>query len=811
MLKLPITYCTVPPRLRLRRAMKRYVLLPTTILVLTSIFRSASGGDVPGKVRFNRDIRPILSDKCYTCHGPDGSKRKAGLRLDVRASATADRGGHAAIVPGDPENSELIVRINAEGEDDAMPPAKQPKRLAHGEKALLAEWIRQGAEYEGHWAFVKPVKPPLPEVRCASWPRNVIDRFILAGMEAQGVAPAPEAERAALIRRVSLGLTGVPPAPADVDAFVADRSEQAYEKVVDRLLASPDFGERWARLWLDLARYADSHGFQRDDLREIWPYRDWVIQAIDRDMPFDRFTIEQLAGDLLPGATREQQVATGFHRCTPANVEAGSEPEETRINQVIDRVNTTGAVWLGATLECARCHDHKYDPFLQKEYYQLLAFFNNTESEAERTNPKVPSSIAFRGPAITLDDDASRLQRARLQKEIARLDQEIKALTQESAATLKTTRAKISTQLAAVKPASTLVMRELASPRSTAVFRRGEYTDPGETVQAGAPAILHHPLPAGPPNRLTLARWLVARDNPLTARVTVNRWWAELFGRGIVATQEDFGVQGDAPSHPELLDWLAVELMDQGWSMKALLRKIVMSATYRQSSRATPEMVERDPQNRVLARGPRFRMDAEMIRDNALAAAGLLTREKGGPPIRPPQPEGLWVKIGGLPQPYLVSSAAQKYRRGIYVVLKRAAPYPSFTAFDASARMTCVVSRSRSNTPLQALTLLNDPVYVEAALALAARIVTETPGADLDTRLAHAFRLCLARTPRPSELSVLRALYEAQRVAAGTDSSTAQTLTASFPRAPGLSSTEKAAWYAVASALLNLDEMITRN
>ncbi len=751
--------------------MKTHVLAWLAILSqFTAPQRGAAGDREPARpVGFNHDIRPILSDKCFACHGPDQNKRKADLRLDTRKGAMADRGGYAAVVPGDLENSELIARINAEDDDSVMPPRGHPKPLTRPEKELLEHWVQQGAGYEDHWAYIRPVRPRLPEVRNRSWPRTAIDAFVLAALEGQGLTPSPEAQRATLIRRLSLDLTGLPPTPAEVASFEGDHSALAYEKLVDRLLASPEFGERWARPWLDLARYADSHGFQRDDLREVWAYRDWVIRALNHDMPFDQFTIEQVAGDLLPNPSTEQIVATGFHRSTPTNVEAGSEPEESRINQVLDRVNTTGAVWLGATLECARCHDHKYDPIAQKEYYRLLAFFNNTESEVERANPKVPSSIKFRGAALTLEK-----------------------------------------ALAAAKPASTQVMVEMASPRVSTVFNRGEYTSPGESVEPGVPAILHR-LPEGPPNRLTLARWLVARENPLTARVTVNRWWGELFGRCIVPTPEDFGMQGEPPSHPDLLDWLAVEFMENGWSMKGLLRQVVLSATYRQSSRVTPELLKRDPQNRWLARGPRFRMDAEMIRDNALAMAGLLHRKKGGPPIRPPQPEGLWIKVGGERYNYAVSPGAEKYRRGIYIVLKRAAPYPGLTAFDATARLTCIVKRSRSNTPLQALTLLNDPVYVEAALALAARIVNDMPGAAVEPRLEHAIRVCLARAPRPAEIAVLRTLYEAQRSAALADRPAARILARSSPLAAGIPPAEFASWYAVATTLMNLDETITKD
>jgi hypothetical protein len=589
-----------------------------------------------------------------------------------------------------------------------------------------------------HWAYVAPVRPPVP----AGAPRHAIDAFILARLKKEGLAPSPEAERAILLRRVTLDLTGLPPTIDEVDAFLADMRPEAYERVVDRLLASPHFGERWGRPWLDLARYADSHGYQRDDLRNIWPFRDWVIAALNADMPFDQFTIEQLAGDLLPKATESQRVATGFHRCCMTNVEAGSDPDETRVLQVFDRVNTTATVWLGTTLECCQCHDHKYDPFTQKDYYRFFAFFNNTALEADRAKADVPGSIKFLGPRMKYHG------------------------------------------------ASTLVMEELTHRRPTYLLKRGDFRTPGAEVVPGTPALLP-PIERGPPrmyNRLDLARWLVSRDNPLTARVVVNRWWAELFGHGLVTTPEDFGSRGEPPTHPELLDWLAVEFMDHSWSIKHIIRTIVTSATYRRSSRLTPELKSHDPGNRLYARGPRLRMDAEMIRDNALAVSGLLNRKLGGPPVHPPQPDGLWPKVGGETIKYTVSPPPERYRRGIYVVWKRASPNPSMANFDATARLTCTVQRSRSNTPLQALTLLNDPIFVEAADALAQRIQRETPRQPLADQLRYAIRLCFAREPRAGEVEALRPLYENQAAARS----------ALTP------------WQAVASALMNLDEMITK-
>ncbi|MFN4261505.1 MAG: PSD1 and planctomycete cytochrome C domain-containing protein [Gemmataceae bacterium] len=1009
-------------------------------------------------VDFARDVYPLLRKTCFDCHGPDQQKGK--LRLDTRRGAF-----HAEeiIVPGQPENSELVRRITLpRGDRDIMPARGEP--LSAREIELIRSWIAQGAKWPAdlqltkHWAYIPPVRPLLPKVKDAAWPKNAIDFFILARLEQEGLKPSPEADKAALMRRVSLDLIGLPPAPEAVAAFLADPSPDAYEKLVDRLLHSPQFGVRWARPWLDLARYADSHGFQRDDLRDNWAYRDWVVNALNANMPFDQFTIEQMAGDLLPNATESQRIATGFHRCATTNVEAGSIPEETRINQIIDRVNTTATVWLGTTLECAQCHEHKYDPFTQKEYYQLLAFFNNTAIEADRSNPKVPGSIQFLGPTMTLSDPERDRERRQLQEDLAKLQQaakdrqqelradldawasgmvdslvdkpathileiadvvskegatwkllddgsvlflddppdrdtyivtmhtdltqmrafKLEALTDDSlpgqgpgrgdpqrpnfvlndftvaaapretpkqnqpvrlvaaqasfsqqrfdvsqaidqdpktawainprfgeshwavfqadqpigydkgttltftliqnygggrtigrlrlsavtgkiggqelpadvlailkkpdlkwtpkdrdrllahrlAQDAKMTQLQRQSQqtqqaLAALAPATTLVMQELPTPRQTFVFNRGDYRSPKEPVEPDTPAVLH-PLPEGPRQRLTFARWLVSRDNPLAARVTVNRWWAEIFGHGIVRTVEDFGIQGEPPTHPELLDWLAMEFMDgpfserangelpRPWDMKHILKTIVLSATYRQSANLTPELLTRDDQNKLHARGPRFRMDAEMIRDNALAAAGLLSLQQGGPPIKPYQPDGIWTKVGGQRYDYIVSPGEMRYRRGLYVVWKRGSPYPSFINFDATNRLSCTVQRSRTNTPLQALTLLNDPVYVEAALALARRLLVEKPDATPDERLRHAFRLCMARQPDDKEVTILRDLFEEQFAVSKNNLIAAQKLVGNFSAPKDVPLPEFAAWYSVATVLLNLDETITK-
>ena len=668
--------------------------------------------------------------------------------------------------------------------------------LSDEQISLIRAWIDQGADWpdgvgadvdslETHWAYKRPVRPTLPSGLRQTWGRNPIDAFVLARLEREKLAPSVEADKARLFRRVSLDLIGIPPTVEEVDAFLSDERPDAYERVVKRLLASPRYGERWARPWLDLARYADSNGYQADQYREVWPYRDWVIRAMNGDMPFDRFTIEQIAGDLLPAATLNQKIATGFHRQTTCNVEAGVDPEENRVNQVIDRVNTTGTVWLGTTIECGQCHNHKYDPFTQRDYYGLFAYFNNTPLEVKHTTattydfygPKVemPLSAEEGSRKTTLKQELATLndklkprlveleseqaawekelaeqirgaknssaasqtpklpvavarilkvppekrkpnQKRQLQDEFLKRYPEIKKLNDRAVALRK--------QLAGIQPTTSLVMVEQQKPRTTNIFKRGNFLTPGDAVQAGTPRALHQMAKDAPRDRLGLARWLVSSENPLVARVTVNRWWAEFFGHGLVWTEEDFGTQGEPPTHPQLLDWLAVEFMESGWSMKHIHELIVASATYRQSSRVTPKLLERDPQNRLLARGPRFRLPAEMIRDNALAVSGLLSTKAAGPPVFPPQPKGVWRHVGRNAPKYIVATGEDRFRRGIYTIWRRSAPYAAFVNFDAPDRAACVVKRPRTNTPLQSLTLLNDAAYVEMALALATRMAS---------------------------------------------------------------------------------------
>jgi hypothetical protein len=707
----------------------------------------------------------------------------------------------------------------------------------------------QGSK-QPHWAYVKPVRPALPKVHQARWIRNPIDAFILARLEKEKLKPSAEADRVTLIRRLSLDLTGLPPTIGEVDAFVADRSKDAYEKLVDRLLASPHYGERWARLWLDLARYADSQGYEKDPPRNMWPYRDWVINAFNANMPFDQFTVEQIAGDMLPNATQDQKIASGFNRNTMINTEGGVDQEQSRVETIVDRVNTTATVWLGSTLACAQCHTHKYDPFTLKEYYQLFAFFNNAdepelavpsaaqkarekqlssdlarlESEFKKSTPALTAAQAEWEKKVAADpastnsaaptniagilrlapDKRTAQQRDELSDHFRSQTPELKEVREQLAALRKEEKA-----LQKEIP-KTLVMQERAEPRETHVLQRGNFLNPAEKVSPGVPGVLP-PLPDGQPaNRVALSRWLVAPENPLTARVTMNRFWEQIFGRGLVETVEDFGTQGERPTHPQLLDWLATEFMRQHWDVKAMLRLMVTSATYRQSSRSTPELIERDPYNRLYARGPRFRVAAETVRDIALQASGLLSPKIGGPSVFPYQPDGIWTQLYSADK-WETSQGENKYRRGLYTFWRRTSTYPSFVSFDAPSRELICPRRQRSNTPLQALTTLNDPSFVEAAQALARRVVQESKG-HADADVAYAFRLCVARPPRAQETKRLVALYEQELAQYKQDPAAAKKLdTGDLGQPPkGVSMESLAAWTVVANVILNLDETITK-
>jgi hypothetical protein len=700
-------------------------------------------------------IRPILARNCFACHGPDEAHREADLRLDLREAAVE----FGAITPGSPAESELVRRISSDDAEERMPPADSGKRLSKEEIELIKQWVANGAPYSRHWSYEPPERPPIPEVSDPAWVDCPIDNFILARLDAAGLTPELEADRARLLRRLSLDLTGLPPNVEEVDDFVRDDRPDAYERVVDRLLASPAYGEHWARKWLDLARYADTCGYEADNRRTMWPYRDWVIDALNRDMPYDQFTIEQLAGDMLPDSTTEQNIATVFHRNTMQNDEGGTDDEEFRVAAVVDRVNTTMQVWMGTTIGCCQCHTHKYDPFTHREYYQLFAFFNQS-ADADREDQEPTMPVPAKNPGE--------------------------------------------------KEGKMPVMRELptAERRTTHILVRGSFLNPGDEVQPDVPECFPALPTEAPRNRLGLARWLVDRRNPLTARVAANRLWEELFGSGLVLTSEDFGSQGTLPTHPELLDWLAVELMEHGWSFKHLAKTIVMSAAYRQSSRITPEKLTADPENRWLSRGPRHRLSAEQIRDQALAASGLLSRKMHGPSVMPPQPDGVWAMVYNDDR-WTTSEGEDRYRRGLYTFWRRTSPYPSAMALDATSRETCTIRRVPTNTPVAAFALLNDPVYVEAAQALARRVVER--GGNLSSQMEFAFRRVLSRAPNKTEVDRLTTLFDLQRKNFNDDPEAAKKM-ATDPLGPapdGIPMADLAAWTVVSNVLLNLDETLT--
>jgi len=785
-------------------------------------------------VSYNRDIRPVLSDKCFSCHGPDAKARKAGLRLDIEAEAKAVlRSGGVALVAGDRAASSLYTRITAQDPSDLMPPTSTGHTLKPAEIEAIGRWIDGGAAYEPHWAFVAPTLPETPAVTDADWPVNEIDAFVLARLEGEGIAPSPEAEKRTLLRRVHLDLTGLPPTPEEQERFLADDSRFAYEKLVDRLLASPRFGERWARHWLDEARYADSHGYSIDSPRSIWPYRDYVINAFNNDKPFDEFVIEQMAGDLLPEATREQKVATGFHRNTMINEEGGVDVEEFRVEAVLDRVNTVGTVFLGLTMACARCHDHKYDPVSQEEFFSLYAFLNNddektlllpepeqeaalaaAEAEAEAARKELAEYIAGAESEQRKFEEQLPLRRFRdltepertalLKKPDTRSEAE-RATALEVFKRLDRTAASLNAKIAA--PAklaegvdNTMVLAAMPQGRESRLLIMGSYGSNGDVVQPGYIGALHAPDEPGT-TRLDLAEWLVDRDNPLLARVTVNRFWQRLFGKGIVETESDFGLQGALPTHPELLDWLAADFSSH-WSMKRTIRQMALSRTYRQASLPRNDLKDIDPLNTLLARQNRLRLDAEIIRDTALTAAGVLDDRIGGPSVYPPQPDGV-TSLGQRDRAWPVNEGADRFRRGLYTALWRATPYHALSVFDAPNAQEACTRRVRSNTPLQSLTLLNDPSFVELAQEFAARLMLESDAAPAE-RIEAAFLWSLGRTPTESETQLLLDLYERQRTALAGEKAAAV-----YPKETA-DPAEGAAWTMVARTMFNLDEFVTR-
>ena len=751
-------------------------------------------------IDFNRDVRPILSNNCYACHGPDEKVRKGDLRLDTFEGATGKAGGAVGFVAGKPDASEILKRVVLDSTDaDTMPPKRIGKHLTAKEVATLKSWIAQGAKYAQHWAYVKPERPTVP-----AGGKTPIDSFLLAKLNAMGLKSSVEADKPTIIRRVALDLTGLPPTLKEVEDFLGDPGTNAYETMVDKMLLKLSFGEHWARTWLDLARYADSSGYADDPPRIIWPYRDYVIQAINANKPFDQFTIEQLAGDLLPKPTDEQIIATAFHRNTMTNSEGGTNDEEFRSIAVVDRVNTTLSVWMGTSAACAQCHTHKYDPITQKEYFGLYAILNQTE-DADRGDET---------PRHSLPEPEERKQkRADLTKQVADADKALKAAAAADQPALKTKLETLKKELAAIPAAvSVPVMKELAAgkKRVTKLQYRGSFQDLGDVVSEGVPAVFPALPKAAVVNRLALAQWLVSAENPLTARVAVNRYWEQIFGLGLVKTSEEFGSQGDLPSHPELLDWLAVEFREQKWDVKKFLKMLVMTAAYRQKSKVTPEQLEKDPDNRYYARGPRFRLSAEMVRDQALAVSGLLSEKMYGPSVRPLRPNsGLTAAFGGGLD-WAPSAGEDRFRRGLYTEWRRTSPYPSMATFDAPSREACTVRRIRTNTPLQALVTLNDPVYIEAAQALG-RKVSATPGTTGE-RIALAFKICLSRAPTDKELLVVVKLFDESRAKFEKDAKKATEL-ATNPIGPlpkGANAADLAAWTTAMNVLLNLDEMFLR-
>jgi Protein of unknown function (DUF1553)/Protein of unknown function (DUF1549)/Planctomycete cytochrome C len=797
----------------------------------------------PRKIDFVADIKPILLRHCERCHGPDA--QEGGLRLDRRAEALTGGGRGPAIVPGHSAKSRILRFASGDNDERiVMPP--EGERLTAAQIGLLRTWIDQGAAWPektaaqsakgaGHWAFKPPVRSAPPAVKSSGWTRNAIDQFVLARLEANGLQPAPEADRATLARRLWLDLLGLLPPVGELSRFVADPRPDAYERLVERLMASPHFGERWGRHWLDLARYADSSGYESDTPRSVWRYREWVIRAINDDLPFDQFAIKQIAGDLLPNASADDTIASGFH--ANAMLDPG-----VRWESVLDQVNTTGTVFLGLTVGCAQCHNHKFDPLTQREYFQLYAFFDNADITpfelASGAQKRARDAAAARVAEVTNARTAYEATlKASLDQWVASLNPteraRLPAETQTALATHGTQRsADEISQLLSARTARDARYQQLcreierraqqvpvlpqtlamhSESRETRLFVRGNPERPGDVVHPGVPAFLHPLGRSGPLTRLDLARWLVARDNPLVARVTVNRVWQHYFGRGLVETANDFGTQTPAPLHRELVDWLAVEFMSRSWDVKALHRAIVCSSTYRQSSRARPELESLDPANRLLGRQRRLRVEAEIIRDLALDAGGLISTRVGGPSVFPEQPAGV-LDGRAVPATWTTSPGNDRYRRGVYTWIWRLTPYPMLRLFDAPDAATACTRRDRSNTPVQALTLLNDPTFVECARGLAKRIAGQCNsgrGNSDQDRLVAAFRICLSRAPRPRESELLLRFFEDQSRELAADRGAARAIVGEKSPADA-EVARRAAWTLVCRALLNLDEFMTR-
>lgn len=739
-------------------------------------------GVVPEVVDFNFHVKPILSDRCFTCHGPDENTREAELGFHIKEMAFKALGKQQdryAIIPNNSDSSALVQRIFSKDPDDIMPPPESNLVLEDYEKEILKKWIDQGAEWKQHWAFIPPVKNELPEVALTAWIENEIDYFVLKNIEDQNLEPSSKTNKEKLIRRASFDLTGLPPEQHEIEAFLKDDSEHAYEQIIDRLLSSDAYAERMAVDWLDIARYADTNGYQDDFERFNWPWRDWVIHAFKENYSYKKFITWQLAGDLLPDASMEQILATGFNRNHKITNEGGVIPEEYRVEYVSDRTNTFATAFLGLTMECAKCHDHKYDPLSQKNYYELYSFFNNVPEKGFYGNGEIQS------PAITLTADMIR----------EKLD--------------------FINALDSMNEISYMVMEEMNPPRQAHILNRGAYDKPTDPVQSSTPESVMAFTDEFERNRKGLADWLFHNDNPLTARVTVNRLWQQLFGNGIVATTFDFGNQGSLPTHPELLDFLALKFQEEEWDVKRMLKYIMMSATYQQSDVISSQLLEIDPENRLLARAPRLRLPAEMIRDHALKISDLLVDEVGGPSVKPYQPNGLWQETtgggGGSTSKYVEDENDGLYRRSLYTFWKRTVPPPSMMTFDAASRDLCTVKRQNTSTPLQALVLLNDPQIVEASRMLAYKIIDENEDA-VEERIANMFYLATSRRPDASEIDYLKSYFneELNRFSENPKDAEAFLRVGNFQMEQIAEKPEMAAYASVASTIMNLDETITR-
>lgn len=738
---------------------------------------------LPDQVSYNFDIRPILSDKCFKCHGPDANKRQVGLRLDIAENAYKaldENPSWHALVPGEPMSSQVFLRISSQDSAMMMPPVESNLTLTVHEIKLIEKWIKQGAKYETHWAFVAPQNPGVPDVKNKEWAKNEIDYFILQKQEQKGIMPNEEADKEHLLKRVCLDLIGLPPSLEMMDSFLADTSVNAYEKIVDELLQNPKYGEKMAVHWLDVARFADSHGFQDDSYRSQWPWRDWVIHAFNQNMSYADFITWQLAGDLLPNATKEQLLATGFNRNHKITEEGGIIDEEYRVMYVTDRTDMFGKALLGVTMECAHCHDHKYDPFSQKEYYQLYAFFNNVKEVGIESVVGGPETYAKKPLMEITDEDVEKI------------------LTFVN---------KPDTNKLIVS-----VMGDLDTLRKTYVLKRGVYDTHGEEVEAGTPKSILPFNSEYPKNRLGLAQWLLDKQHPLTARVFVNQVWQEFFGKGLVKTSGDFGMQGELPTHPALLDWLAVDFRSQGWNIKRLVRQIVTSATYRQSAATSIKKLNFDPDNILLARAPRYRIQAEFIRDMVLFTSGLLVNTIGGPSVKPYQPDGLWegaTSGRGILSMYKQDHGASLYRRGIYTFVKRTVPPPTMGIFDASNRDQCEVKRLRTNTPLQALMMMNDPAVLEASRVLAARLLAEETQAK--DKISKAFRLIISRKPREEEIILLNSHFEEERKTLTQETAEDLLDVGEYPIPENMDRVTLAAMMQVVNIIYNLEEAITKS